>query len=79
MVNIDMTGIIITITSKYTQMVLRTRKSVLELVYISQTLKYRSQKGRLINYAVYAAEMLAVIIGLQWVEEVRPDRVVMCD
>ena len=28
--------------------------------------------------SVYTAEMLAVIIGLQWVEEVRPDRVVMC-
>ena len=27
--------------------------------------------------SVYTAEMLAVIIGLQWVEEVRPDRVVM--
>ena len=28
--------------------------------------------------SVYTAEMLAVIIGLQWVEEVRPDRVVVC-
>ena len=27
--------------------------------------------------SVYSAEMMAIIIGLQWVEEVRPDRVVL--
>ena len=30
------------------------------------------------NLSVYTAEILAAIIGLQWVEEVRPDRVVIC-
>ena len=28
--------------------------------------------------SVYSAEMMAIIFGLQWVEEVRPDRVVLC-
>ena len=28
--------------------------------------------------SVYTAEIVAVIIALQWVEEVRPDRVVLC-
>ena len=28
--------------------------------------------------SVYTDEMMAVIIGLQWVEEVLPDRVVLC-
>jgi len=28
--------------------------------------------------SVYTAEIVAVIIALQWVEEVRPDRVVIC-
>ena len=28
--------------------------------------------------SVFTAEMVAAIISLQWVEEVRPDRVVIC-
>ena len=28
--------------------------------------------------SVYTSEMVAIIVGLQWVEEVRPDRVVFC-
>lgn len=28
--------------------------------------------------SVYTAEMMAIIVGLQWVEEVKPDRVVCC-
>ena len=28
--------------------------------------------------SVYSAEMMAIIVGLHWVEEVRPDRAVLC-
>ncbi len=28
--------------------------------------------------SVYTAEVMAIIVGLQWVEEVKPDRVVCC-
>ena len=62
----------------FIQMVLRTRKSVLELAYTSQTLEYLFLKRTSDQLSVDTAEMLAVIIGLQWVEEVRPDRVVIC-
>ena len=49
----------------------------MELVYIPD-FKISISKRASDQLSVYTAEMLAVIIGLQWVEEVRPDRVVIC-
>lgn len=46
----------------------RAKRNVWELEYISQNSKLIFQKDQL---AVYTAEIVAVIIALQWVEEVR--------
>ena len=46
-------------------------------IYIPE-FKISISKRALDQLSVYTAEMLAVVIGLQWVEEVRPDRVVIC-
>lgn len=40
--------------------------------------KFNISKRLSDQLSVYAAEIVAVIIALQWVEEVRPDRVILC-
>jgi hypothetical protein len=34
--------------------------------------------AELMAVAVYMAELMAVLLALQWVEEVKPDRVAIC-
>ncbi len=34
---------------------------------------------RLSNYlAIYTVELVAIMVALQWIEDVRPDRVIIC-
>jgi len=40
--------------------------------------KYKSAKRTSDNISVYAAEMIAIQIALQWVEEIQPTTVVIC-
>lgn len=46
-------------------------------MYIPQ-FKYKSAKRTVNNISVYAAEMIAIQIALQWVEEIQPTTVVIC-
>uniref|UniRef100_A0A8C9Z4M2 ribonuclease H n=1 Tax=Sander lucioperca TaxID=283035 RepID=A0A8C9Z4M2_SANLU len=46
-------------------------------IYIPE-FKVKLSKRLSDQLSVYTAEMVAAIIALQWVEEVRPDRVVLC-
>uniref|UniRef100_A0A3B5QMN0 Reverse transcriptase domain-containing protein n=1 Tax=Xiphophorus maculatus TaxID=8083 RepID=A0A3B5QMN0_XIPMA len=46
-------------------------------IYISEFKKFISKRIS-DQLSVFTAEMVAVILSLQWVEEVRPDRVVVC-
>ncbi len=40
--------------------------------------KYRDGKIITNDISVYTAEMVAILIALQWVEEVKPSAVVIC-
>ncbi len=56
----------------------RTNRNVWELEYIFQNVIDISKRISDQLLSVYMADIVAVIIALQWVEEVKPDRVTVC-